>query len=70
MGFTYSVLDGGDEVIGCVYIYPSRSDAQVAQVSSWVRAGRAELDGPLHDAVAAWLSSAWPFQQVDYRSGT
>ena len=39
-GFTYSVLDG-DAVIGCVYIYPSRSSADVADVRSWVRASRA-----------------------------
>ncbi|MEU1075472.1 MULTISPECIES: N-acetyltransferase [unclassified Streptomyces] len=65
-GFTYSVLDDGGEVIGCVYIYPSRTDSGVAQVRSWVRADRAELDRPVHDAVAAWLSSAWPFEQFDY----
>jgi hypothetical protein len=67
MGFTYTVLDNSGRVVGCVYIYPSRSDSRIAQVRSWVRADRAELDMPLHDAVAAWLSSHWPFSESRYR---
>jgi len=27
-GFTYTVLDGGDDVIGCVYIYPLQPDPE------------------------------------------
>ena len=63
-GFTYSVLDG-DEVIGCVYIYPSKKPDHDAAVLSWVRASRAELDGPLSTAVSEWLLSDWPFTNVD-----
>ena len=66
-GFTYTVLDDGDRVIGCVYIYPSRSDAGVARVQSWVSADCAELDLPLHDAVVNWLATEWPFTDVQYR---
>jgi hypothetical protein len=68
LGFTYTVLDDGGRVVGCVYIYPSRLDWRIPQVRSWVRADRAELDIPLHDAVAAWLSSHWPFRKTRYRS--
>jgi len=68
VGFTYTVLDDEDRVIGCVYIYPSRSEARVAQVDSWVSASCAELDLPLHDAVANWLDAGWPFAEVRYRS--
>ncbi|EPH41123.1 hypothetical protein STRAU_5775 [Streptomyces aurantiacus JA 4570] len=68
-GYTYAVLDDAGEVFGCVYIYPSRADAGVTDVRSWVRADRAELDGPLRTAVAAWLASDWPFGKVRYRSG-
>jgi hypothetical protein len=46
---------------------PSRSDARVAQVQSWVRANCAELDLLLHDAVANWLATEWPFTDVRYR---
>ncbi|MFG1949148.1 GNAT family N-acetyltransferase [Nonomuraea sp. NPDC048826] len=66
-GFTYTVLDAdGDEVIGCVYIYPSRSDDHDADVSSWVRADRADLDVPLYEAVTAWLSEHWPLGKLNY----
>jgi hypothetical protein len=67
VGFTYTVLDDADQVIGCVYIYPWRSDTRVAEVLSWVSADRAELDVPLHDAVATWLANDWPFAEVRYR---
>jgi hypothetical protein len=66
-GFTYTVLDERDRVIGCVYIYPWRLDRRVAHVQSWVSAERADLDKPLHDAVADWLAGEWPFAGVQYR---
>ena len=86
-GFTYTVLDPGGRVVGCVYIYPVRGEegapgsgdapggegagvaggaAGVAEVESWVRADRAELDVPLYEAVSAWLADAWPFTEVRY----
>jgi hypothetical protein len=72
-GFTYTVLDGrGGDVVGCVYIYPTRDGRAEASVRSWVRADRAELDVPLWRAVRDWLELAWPFATVDYapRPGT
>lgn len=65
-GFTYTVLDGRDDVVGCVYIYPSDVEGYEAEVRSWVRASRADLDGPLWRAVSAWLEEAWPFEAVRY----
>ena len=65
-GFTYTVLDLSGDVVGCVYIYPSKVDAHQAQVLSWVRASRAGLDVPLWRAVSDWLAAEWPFQNVDY----
>ena len=76
-GFTYTVLDPGGRVVGCVYIYPVRGESApaggataggggVADVSSWVRADRAELDVPLYAAVSAWLADTWPFAEVRY----
>ncbi|MGW0392348.1 N-acetyltransferase [Streptomyces sp. NPDC003042] len=67
-GFSYSVLDG-DEVVGCVYIYPGAEDQpDRVQVNSWVRADRAELDAAVHAAVRGWLRTVWPFDagRVDY----
>src|SRR5688572_24859523 len=67
VGFTYSVLQpSGDEVIGCVYIYPAKDDDSVVEVHSWVRADLAHLDAPLHDAVSRWLSTDWSFPRVRY----
>jgi RimJ/RimL family protein N-acetyltransferase len=63
VGFTYSVLDG-DEVIGCVYIYPT--DDADAHVRSWVSADRADLDVPLWQSMTEWLATDWPFDSVDY----
>jgi hypothetical protein len=50
-----------------VYIYPAKDGAPgAADVQSWVRSDRAELDVPLHDAVSAWLAESWPFTAVRY----
>jgi RimJ/RimL family protein N-acetyltransferase len=70
-GFTYTVLArGSNRIIGCVYIYPSRRADDTADVQSWVRADRADLDVAVYDAVSAWLSSAWPFAAVSYAPRT
>ena len=61
-GFTFTVLDPTDgDVIGCVYLYPSGNPEWDVEVQSWVRADRAELDGPLADAVADWIVRDWPW---------
>jgi RimJ/RimL family protein N-acetyltransferase len=65
-GFTYTVLEPGGDVVGCVYIYPAPDGPQDARVLSWVRASRAELDVPLWQAVSNWLAAEWPFRNVDY----
>jgi len=67
-GFTYTVLDAETgEVIGCVYIYPSKRAGYDADVRSWVRADRADLDEPVSSAVATWLSSDWPLGAINQR---
>lgn len=65
-GFTFTVLDPDSaEVIGCVYLYPSPAPDHDVEVQSWVTARRAELDGPLADAVAGWLATDWPWEHPD-----
>lgn len=65
-GFTFTVLDPkDDDVIGCVYLYPSGSPDHDVEVQSWVRADRADLDVPLADAVAAWITDDWPWERPD-----
>ena len=65
-GFTYTVLDPDDDVVGCVYIYPLAGDPSAANVSSWVTETRADLDAPLYHAVSEWLERDWPFPRVEY----
>ena len=66
-GFSFTVLrPGSDEVIGCVYIYPAKSDEHDAEVRSWVRADVDDLDAPLHASVSTWLADRWPFDRVLY----
>jgi hypothetical protein len=66
-GFTFTVLDPGDDVVGCVYVYPADDGVHDAQVLSWVRESAAEQDAPLRRAVAGWLTSdAWPFVRPLY----
>ncbi len=65
-GFTYTVLDPDDDVVGCVYMYPLAGDPSAANVSSWVTEARADLDAPLYHAVSEWLERDWPFPRVEY----
>ena len=66
-GFTYTVLDGDDDVVGCVYVYPADDGIHDARVLSWMRASHAEHDPTLRQAVADWLTSeAWPFSRPLY----
>lgn len=67
--FTYSVLDG-DDVIGCLYIYPSKGPDHDAAVASWVTESRAEMDVVLWREVSAWLAESWPLQNPDYAART
>src|SRR5690554_6544509 len=68
-GFTFTVLDpAGGDVIGCVYIYPTRVPEHDVEVQSWVRADHAHLDGPLAEAVEEWLERDWPWERR-YRHG-
>ena len=68
-GFTYSILEG-DDVIGCIYIYPSRVPSCDAEVSSWVRESRAELDPAVREALANWIDESWPFSNPLYAGRT
>jgi hypothetical protein len=65
-GFTYTVLSPEGDVMGCVYIYPSKKEAMDAVVQSWVGASEADLDALLWRAVRSWLDSDWPFERIDY----
>ena len=64
-GFTYSVLEG-EEIIGCLYIYPSTEPDRDASIRSWVRESRSEMDIPVYRAVEQWIREFWPFESPSY----
>lgn len=65
-GFTFTVLEpASGDVIGCLYLYPSKAPEFEVAARSWVCAERAELDEPLAAAVAEWLASAWPWKRIE-----
>jgi hypothetical protein len=67
IGFTYTVLTAaGDDVIGCVYLYPARDRGHDVHVRSWVRSDRANLDEVLWRAVSDWIAADWPFEAPQY----
>jgi hypothetical protein len=66
-GFTYTVLDSSDDVVGCLYVYPAHDGIHDAVVQSWVRESKAALDDAFRRAIASWLTSgAWPFERPRY----
>ncbi|MGW3690119.1 GNAT family N-acetyltransferase [Streptomyces sp. NPDC005125] len=67
IAFTYTVLEEStDDIIGCVYVFPASHTGYDADVSSWVRADRAALDGPVYESVRDWLAACWPFRHIAY----
>jgi hypothetical protein len=67
VGFTYTVLNAaGDDVIGCIYLYPAKQAGHDVRIRSWVRSDQADLDEPLWRAVSDWIAADWPFEAPDY----
>lgn len=67
--FTYTVMasDSG-RCLGCLYIYPSKTEGTDADIHMWVRGEEQTtgLDGYLYDTVRRWIDEAWCFNQVAY----
>lgn len=64
--FAYTVVTLDEsEVIGCVYIDPTRKQGFDAEVYFWVRENRlpSGLDARLNGAVKQWLADQWPFKR-------
>jgi len=65
-GFNYGVFDEGEtELFGCVYVYPSETDAD-ADASWWVvdAARGSELERELDRVVPAWLAETWGLRSL------
>ena len=67
--FAYTVVSLDEtRVLGCAYINPSETTASDAVVVMWVRQTEYDkgLDEILFNNVMDWISSVWPFKNVDY----
>ncbi|WP_121194728.1 GNAT family N-acetyltransferase [Motilibacter peucedani] len=62
--FNYALLDEGEtELLGCVYVDPSRAPDVDAEVSWWVvdRLVGTEVERALDELVPRWIAGGWPF---------
>jgi hypothetical protein len=67
--FAYSVLSPDQsEVMGCMYIYPTRKPGYDVEISMWVRQSRVDegLDQQLFETVESWIAQRWPFTSPAY----
>jgi RimJ/RimL family protein N-acetyltransferase len=67
--FAYTVVSLDEsQVLGCLYLYPTRRGGHDVEVNLWVRASEAEtgLDDHLYQSVRRWIAEAWPFRKPAY----
>ena len=67
--FAYTVVSLDEtQVLGCVYINPSRDENADAEVFMWVRQREFEkgLDPILFETVKNWMNEAWVFDRVSF----
>ena len=67
--FAYTVVTPSEsQVIGCVYINPTRRSGFDAEVYLWARQSELAggLEALLYSKVQAWLQADWPFKTVAF----
>lgn len=67
--FAYTVVTLDElQIIGCVYIYPTRKVGHDAEIYSWARASKlgSKSDTALYKVVKAWVERDWPFKNPAY----
>jgi hypothetical protein len=67
--FAYTAISLDEsEVLGCMYIYPTRNSDYDAEITMWVRQSQAEsgLDEHLFEIVEKWISEDWPLENPAY----
>ncbi|SNS92807.1 hypothetical protein [Tropicimonas sediminicola] len=64
--FAWIIEDADGTYLGCLYVYPSISGEDAADVHWWWRPGNGVHDDRFRDELSAWLSGRdWP--PLDYR---
>jgi hypothetical protein len=67
--FAYTVVSLDEsEVLGCMYIYPTRKPGYDVEITMWVRQSCVEegLDQHLFETVESWIADCWPFTNPAY----
>ena len=67
--FAYTVVSLDEsQVLGCLYINPTKKGDYNAYITMWVRASEVDngLDSILFDSVKKWISEDWPFEKIAY----
>lgn len=67
--FTYTVISTDrTRCLGCLYIYPSKTQGVDADIHLWVRGDEQDtgLDTYLYDSVRRWIDDAWCVKRVAY----
>ena len=67
--FNYALLDEAEsELLGCVYVDPTRRAGYDAEVSWWVvdRLVGTDVERALDELVPRWLEREWPLPRIGY----
>lgn len=67
--FAYTVVSLDEsEVLGCMYLYPTRKRGYDVEITMWVRQSRVDegLDQHLFETVENWVADCWPFTSPAY----
>ncbi len=71
LAYTVVSLDES-EVLGCIYIFPTRNPGYDAEITMWVRQSRVDegLDEHLFETVKPWIADCWPLENPAYPGRT
>ena len=67
--FAYTVVSLDEsEVLGCLYIYPTRNKGYDVEITMWVRQSQVDegLDEHLFETVEPWIADCWPLESPAY----
>ncbi len=71
--FAYTVVSLDEsEVLGCIYVFPTRNPGYDAEITMWVRQSRVDegLDEHLFETVKPWIADCWPLENPAYPGRT
>lgn len=65
--FVYPVLrNGKGNMIGSIYIRPSKNAEHDAQITMWVRTNEAQIIEVFKETVKSWVEKEWPFKNPNF----